>query len=353
MCTSQTFYVEDDASSMVSSDSNSILEQTPAAASLHSNYSFSDSSIADLNSNSQGLFYPPRQGSSSSSSSSSSSRSSNLHQYSGSGGNTHFDDEQRGQSNVDSKQQQQSTRSVYRRCHGQIDCYINSFLSRLMKQHYENRTKLVSIIIPMLFAFRTYLDHMLCILTIVIIRYATSRWIAEKNNRECTLTRTTRSVSRNSSSFVQDDRESEMNVNRTMINSSYSTSTSTSTSAPLNQTKVSTSSKKCIINLKGENNDDERDETVERNEDNDDTSTPATALSPVSFIPTGQDESNDEWGHFADFEVDHASGTIDDPFSSITKSMLRRRGHKLSVCKLEQLEEEGEEEDEVIKGNDE
>lgn len=64
---------------------------------------------------------------------------------------------------------------------------------------------------------------------------------------------------------------------------------------------------------------------------------------PASFIPTNVDEDADEWGHFMDFQEFESLATINsmaDPFQSLSKTILRRRGAKLSVCKLAQLQEE-------------
>jgi len=62
-----------------------------------------------------------------------------------------------------------------------------------------------------------------------------------------------------------------------------------------------------------------------------------------SFIPLSFEEDADDWGHFMDFQESEtlsSSDTTSDPFQSLTKSILRRRGAKISVCKLGQLKEE-------------
>lgn len=51
----------------------------------------------------------------------------------------------------------------------------------------------------------------------------------------------------------------------------------------------------------------------------------------------------DEWGHFADIHSEDTQKVPDfDPFRSITKNMMRKRGHKLStsINKLSQLQED-------------
>lgn len=68
---------------------------------------------------------------------------------------------------------------------------------------------------------------------------------------------------------------------------------------------------------------------------------------PSSFLPSHNEACMDDWGQFADFDDDFQvgcdSGVIaDDPFRSINKTILKRRGDKLSICKLDQLQEEEE-----------
>lgn len=66
-------------------------------------------------------------------------------------------------------------------------------------------------------------------------------------------------------------------------------------------------------------------------------------LLPASHISRNADEDADEWGHFMDFQEFESLSTTNslaDPFQSISKTFLRRRGAKLSICKLEQLQEE-------------
>lgn len=62
-----------------------------------------------------------------------------------------------------------------------------------------------------------------------------------------------------------------------------------------------------------------------------------------TFIPMSVDEDADEWGHFMDFQEPEsiaAANNMADPFQSLSKTILRRRGVKVSVCKLDQLQEE-------------
>lgn len=65
-------------------------------------------------------------------------------------------------------------------------------------------------------------------------------------------------------------------------------------------------------------------------------------LTPASFIPVVEGDEVDEWGHFTDFDEapSVSTGTETDPFNSLEKSVLRRRGDRISVCKLEKLTEE-------------
>ena len=68
------------------------------------------------------------------------------------------------------------------------------------------------------------------------------------------------------------------------------------------------------------------------------------------FIETQRDDSattdvddttTDEWGQFVDFPEDHQSDFIlADPFQSLNMTVLRLRGEKIPVCKLERLAEE-------------
>jgi hypothetical protein len=63
-----------------------------------------------------------------------------------------------------------------------------------------------------------------------------------------------------------------------------------------------------------------------------------------SFLPIYSDESADEWGQFTDFDDREQDlyNVIDDPFKSISKTILKRRGDKFSFQKLDQLQEEEE-----------
>lgn len=83
-------------------------------------------------------------------------------------------------------------------------------------------------------------------------------------------------------------------------------------------------------------------------------------LTPASFIPVAEGSGDvDEWGHFTDFDESPSSflpgftttttttnmatsSDLSDPFHSLEKSVLRRRGEKLSICRLDQLMEENE-----------
>ena len=77
----------------------------------------------------------------------------------------------------------------------------------------------------------------------------------------------------------------------------------------------------------------------------------ADSSSSSSPPPTySEGATTDEWGQFTDFDDDYqnepAGRIFDDPFRSISKTMLKRRGDKLSVCKLDQLQEEEEDDEE-------
>jgi hypothetical protein len=71
-----------------------------------------------------------------------------------------------------------------------------------------------------------------------------------------------------------------------------------------------------------------------------------------SALPSSYEEESDEWGHFTDFQdysmdksyenTSSGDAILADPFQSLNKSVRRIRGDKLSMCKLEQLEEEDE-----------
>jgi len=66
-------------------------------------------------------------------------------------------------------------------------------------------------------------------------------------------------------------------------------------------------------------------------------------LTPVTKNYADVNEDADEWGHFMDFQEFESLTTMNsmaDPFQSLSKTLLRRRGAKISVCKLEQLQEE-------------
>jgi len=65
-------------------------------------------------------------------------------------------------------------------------------------------------------------------------------------------------------------------------------------------------------------------------------------LTPSNFIPLNFEEDTDDWGHFMDFQEEqtlNSGDTTADPFQSITKSLLRRRGAKISVCKMSFIKE--------------
>lgn len=76
------------------------------------------------------------------------------------------------------------------------------------------------------------------------------------------------------------------------------------------------------------------------------TSVKSTRKPSSSFFPMQSDEPGDEWGQFADFDdLEEESYTFgDDPFKSISKSILKKRGD-FSFQKLDQLQEEEEEEE--------
>ena len=81
-----------------------------------------------------------------------------------------------------------------------------------------------------------------------------------------------------------------------------------------------------------------------------------------SFLPVPMDAVTDEWGQFTDFDDEYQNESVcgkgtgsssptrgassgEDPFQSISKAILKRRGDKLSVCKLGQVQEEENEDD--------
>lgn len=80
---------------------------------------------------------------------------------------------------------------------------------------------------------------------------------------------------------------------------------------------------------------------------------PSSSLSQLprtsSFLSNASDESGDEWGQFTDFNEDddglqHA-GINEDPFMSINRTILKKRGDKMPFHKLDQLQEEDEHEE--------
>jgi hypothetical protein len=89
---------------------------------------------------------------------------------------------------------------------------------------------------------------------------------------------------------------------------------------------------------------------------------PATASSPSkspssSFMPNFCDESGDEWGQFTDFDDEGQDSfgnriNLDDPFMSINKTIMKRRGDKFSFPKLSQLQEEDEYENDCEEGDE-
>jgi len=64
-------------------------------------------------------------------------------------------------------------------------------------------------------------------------------------------------------------------------------------------------------------------------------------LSPATYIIINREDDMDDWGHFMDFQDNeyYATNTMSDPFQSLTKNILRRRGVKIPVGKLEEVKE--------------
>lgn len=207
-------------------------------------------------------------------------------------------------------------------------------------------------------------DHFICLCTLFALRYAAVKWIGKKE----TITDDYQLVSTTSSSSITaasslSSTTSPLSSNREGHIGEYAPTSTASDGMTCCSSSLSTmqhsldhqSSPSCP-NTAEKNFRDEAMVPTQRHIDDSENE----VLSPATFIPIQDENTHDEWGHFTDFEVDieesssgvglgtgmsmsmSSSRTLNDPFCSITKSMLRRRGHKLSVCKLEQLQEEEE-----------
>lgn len=356
MCiTRKAFCIKDDASSTASSSDSLSLsihaDHIQPTSSLHSNYSFSDSS-SDILSQCGYTQLEPRQ-----------------HQ--------HHTLMLRSNSNPNSSSSQlTSSHSNYDisnnndiLSYSQLYSFINTFTSIFTKENYiekqQQRIKLAvtTFILPMVvLKMNNFFDHLFCLLTLFVIRYAANKKWAEERSKNGKDSKGRNTHDENESDIMSTGNRVCVVSDGNMIEESPSSSTFSFTST---------------IHGKPPSYSDHCDDTsFIQDEDLLDTSfesdsslsssTCSSSLKPTSsFIPMDQDEATDEWGHFTDFtDLDqqqqlHNGGgvdsnntpsmkncsTLDDPFCSITKTMLRRRGHKLSVCRLEQLQE-GEEEEE-------
>jgi len=124
---------------------------------------------------------------------------------------------------------------------------------------------------------------------------------------------------------VTSDDHSELSYNGSM-HSSWDSSLSSSTIQDEDNLSVSSTT----MNTQRQTEDDIRTKSEEVSKSS-------------TFIPTSVDEDADEWGHFMDFQEPEsiaAANNMADPFQSLSKTILRRRGVKVSVCKLDQLQEE-------------
>lgn len=267
---------------------------------------------------------------------------------------------------------QEPTISTYGQiCYGELYCYINTFFITNEDRRQERRKLATTALMLPILVFNIshiFFDQCICLFTLLVIRYAAKIFIDEQkyqhNNEEITEESTFCRRGRNQVNSSTDEYSSYgHNSMGGPLPSNASGGLSSCSSSFLTTTQHSleyddNSSKDSSLNI--QNNHEQHQEYEDE-----------VQLSPANFIPIETcEDANDEWGHFTDFEVDVGqslqdssfsssstgksgssncnacrSGTIDDPFCSITKSMLRRRGHKLSVCKLEQLQEDDEEEE--------
>ena len=208
-------------------------------------------------------------------------------------------------------------------CYGEVYFYINTFVSKFTKEYSMKIARFTTIMLPIIVLKMNILfDHMVCLFTLFALRYAASKWIDEKSN---------------TTSSSQNHNQHELSlVSSASDGMSCCSSSLTTTQHSLDHELSPSSTTNC------------HSKTIDhapKHDDRDDIN-----LSPATFIPIEQENTADEWGHFTDFEVDiedsssgnTGTGTLADPFCSITKSMRRRRGHQLSICKLEQLQEEDE-----------
>lgn len=388
MCLSQVFYVEENGSTSSasipsSSDSISLLEQPPreAALSLHSSFSFSDSSSNLLN---RGYY---ADNNNSCSISESTSESATTADNSGIRRSTstlfpvqhHLDranssqtqdlDPQRtihrnrtsesniarhhctqSQSEQDFKSKNKFSSNTTSAANANANANHDQISSLLYYYYKKQQTKVAaSLMLPILIMKMSniLIDHVICILTLIAIRYAaTIKWRCFTNDDSNDDTRRRR---KQSIDLVRTISDGMMMPCSSSLTSSTVTTTTSRESPGLEPSTSSSFSQPSFDGDSRDINEEIRKATTASTS----TSTSTTTLSPASFIPSSEDDTSDEWGHFTDFDVDITSAmedsmmknSMNDPFSSITKSMLRKRGHKLSVCKLEQLQEEEEEND--------
>lgn len=319
MCTSQVF--EDDSSphSVISSSSSESLQQRHQQAtgsSLHSNFSFSESSSKLLD----------RCGSSPLSSQEQLFHCTKNHNYDA----------------CQSKCLRKSSITTSDDTSGQNDPFyylLHSFI-------HENYRKAAKFLLPIIIMrMNIVFDNFLCIVTLFLIRYAATKWIISSKNEN--KKKMTKKIEHHDSSNELDESLSSSSHSPTHKKSMVSTvsddmlmgcSTLSSDSSSMYDMRSSCHESDCnddydIINY---------EESYHTNNSNFSRSQKAQS----SFIPFEDDLVSDEWGHFTDFEMDtEETRTLGDPFRSITKTMLRKSGHKVSLCKLEQLQEgdEGEE----------
>ncbi len=244
-----------------------------------------------------------------------------------------------------------------------------------------------------------FFDHFICLFTIFVIRFAAKIFLIDEETKKCKHNKLTSSPSPyNAKERLNECPSRNEDGNDNSISYSLSSTASSSLLTSTTASCTTQHSLECDDTYGNSSKDSSLNtynsypqhpvEGGEEDDDNDDDDDDHQ-LSPAKFIaidPT--EDGNDEWGHFTDFEVDvgqslkdssmtsassltssssslmssslssrgssscggnsnavYRGGTIDDPFCSITKSMLRRRGHKLSVCRLEQLQENDEEEE--------
>lgn len=200
-------------------------------------------------------------------------------------------------------------------------------------------------------------EQMMCLLTIIVARY-TAHILRCKSSMNGTTT--------GGNDFCSQRQEDITLVSTASMNAlvrSFSTELSEESLNLPSSSSISTATTVSTYDTPIHLNYDQHQTSPQPTEEDVISSYDNAPLTPTSFLPMPAQEDPDEWGHFTDFQDTDVQGSylensnnnnlssnsnttvMADPFLSLNKTIRRRRGEKLSVCKLEQLQEEEEEDD--------